>query len=82
MSNKNHNTPPPSIRMRALTVLSISALALGLAACDKPATEKVNDQSTIGQKLDAAVAKTEQAAAEAKTDAAQALDQAKNKIDA
>ena len=82
MSNKNHNTPPPSIRMRALTVLSISALALGLAACDKPATEKVNDQSTIGQKLDAAVAKTEQAAAEAKTDAAQALDQAKNKMDA
>lgn len=78
--NPTHGTPG-AMRLRTLAVLSATAMMLGLAACDKPATEKMNDQ-TVGQKLDAAVAKTEQVAADVKTDASQAVDQAKNKMDA
>ena len=65
------------IRHRAVLVLATTAMAFSLAACDKPGTDQ-----TAGQKLDAAVAKTEQVAADAKADATQAMDQAKNKIDA
>ena len=71
MTNNIHDNKPGSMRFRTLAVLSATALMFGLVACDKPASEKMNDQSTVGQKLDAAVAKTEQAATDAK-----------NKIDA
>lgn len=48
------NTP------RALVVLTAAAVAFGLAGCDR------NDGTTVGQKVDSAVARTEQAAADAK----------------
>ena len=45
--------------MKTLTLCALSAAVLALAACNK------NDDTTIGQKLDSAVAKTEQGAADA-----------------
>ena len=45
--------------MKTLTLCALSAAVLALAACNR------NDGSTIGQKLDSAVAKTEAGAAEA-----------------
>lgn len=61
---------------RVLAALCSSALVLALAACDKTATEQ-----TVGQKLDAAVDKTEQIAADVKTDASQMAGQAREKMD-
>eukprot|EP01030_Chromulinospumella_sphaerica_P014976 gene14976-14775_t len=51
---------------RVASMLAVSALALGLMACSK------TEEPTAGQRLDSAVEKTEQAAAEAraKTEAA------------
>lgn len=43
-------------RQRIFSILAVSALALGLSACGK------TDDQTAGQKLDSAVARTEQAA--------------------
>lgn len=56
------NTPQPSSRspLRMFGLASAVALTLGLAACDRNSGEQ-----TAGQKLDAAVAKTEQVAADA-----------------
>lgn len=48
---------------RVISFLAVSALALGLSACDKP------QEPTVGQRLDSAVEKTEQAAAEARSKA-------------
>ena len=45
---------------RIVHILAVSALAMGLAACGK------NEPPTVGQRLDSAVEKTEQAAAEAR----------------
>jgi hyperosmotically inducible periplasmic protein len=45
--------------MKTLTLCALSAAVLALSACNK------NDGTTIGQKLDTAVAKTEQGAADA-----------------
>ena len=45
---------------RIATILAVSALALGLSACGK------KEEPTVGQRLDSAVEKTEQAAAEAR----------------
>ena len=45
---------------RIATVVAVSALAFGLVACDKP------QDATLGQKIDNAVEKTEQAAQDAK----------------
>ena len=77
MTKNFSDTTHSTMRHRALIVLATTTMAFALAACDKPGTD-----TTAGQKLDAAVAKTEQVAADAKADATQAMDQAKNKIDA
>ena len=45
--------------MKTLTLCALSAAVLALSACNR------NDGSTVGQKLDNAVARTEQGAAEA-----------------
>jgi hyperosmotically inducible protein len=57
-------------------LLAVSALAFGLAACDKQPQEQ-----TAGQKLDAAVAKTEQAAADAQRKAAEAMSATTAKVE-
>ena len=48
---------------RIASILAVSALALGLAACGK------TEEPTVGQRLDSAVEKTEQAAADARVKA-------------
>jgi hyperosmotically inducible protein len=60
----------------ALPVLTSLVLALALSACSKP-----DDNQTAGQKLDSAIAKTEQAAAEAKIKSEQSAAQAKAKTE-
>jgi hyperosmotically inducible protein len=57
------------------SLLCISALAFGLTACGK------NEEASVGQRLDTAVAKTEQAAAEAKAKADAAVANAGAKIE-
>lgn len=59
---------------RIWTVLGVSALAFGLAACNK-------QEETVGQKLDSAVQKTEQAAADAQLKAESALKSAETKVE-
>lgn len=54
--------------IKTATLAASLALLTTLVACSKPA-----DDATAGQKLDAAVAKTEQAGAEAKADAQVAM---------
>lgn len=56
-----HHTLSPHPAWRMLGLAGAVALSLGLAACDRNSGEQ-----TAGQKLDAAVAKTEQAATDAK----------------
>ena len=53
-----------SVSSRVLVLSCALALLAALAACDKK-----NDDQTVGQKLDAAVVKAEQAAADAKAKA-------------
>jgi len=60
---------------RVVSILAVSALALGLAACSK------TDEPTVGQRLDSAVEKTEQAAAEARVKAEDALQSAETKME-
>ncbi|MBP7454131.1 MAG: BON domain-containing protein [Ottowia sp.] len=57
---------------RISLIAAAAALALGLAACNK------TDDRTVGQQVDAAVAKTEAAADEAKAKAEVAAQDAKN----
>ena len=61
---------------RMVSFLAISALALGLAACGKK-----DEEQTVGQKLDAAVAKTEQAAADAQRKTEQAMETTSAKVE-
>jgi len=56
--------------LRATALIAVLALAVGLAACDK------NDGQTAGQRLDSAVQKTEQTAADAQRKVEAAADQA------
>ena len=67
--NKNHFSYRTAQRIASL--VAVSALAFGLAACDKP------QNPTIGQKIDNAVEKTEQAAQDAKVKAEQVTQDAK-----
>ncbi|MDD2177480.1 BON domain-containing protein [Acidovorax sp. D2M1] len=60
---------------RIASILAVSALALGLAACNK------TEEPTVGQRLDSAVEKTEQAAAEARVKAEGAMQSAETKVD-
>ena len=66
------NSPMPSSRpvQRIASVLAVSALALGLAACSK------TEEPTVGQRMDSAVEKTEQAAAAARVKADHAMQSA------
>ena len=60
---------------RIAGILAVSAMALGLAACDKM------KEPTAGQKLDSAVENTERAAADAKAEAEKAMQSAQTKIE-
>lgn len=60
---------------RIVHILAVSALAMGLAACGK------NEPPTVGQRLDTAVEKTEQAAAEARAKTESAMQKAETKIE-
>ena len=68
------NSPMPSSRpvQRIASVLAVSALALGLAACSK------TEEPTVGQRMDSAAEKTEQAAADARVKADNAMQSAEN----
>ncbi|PJI97739.1 BON domain-containing protein [Acidovorax sp. 69] len=60
---------------RVATILAVSALALGLSACGK------KEEPTVGQRLDSAVEKTEQAAADARVKAEGAMQSAETKME-
>lgn len=60
---------------RVAAILAVTALALGLSACGK------NEEPTVGQRLDSAVEKTEQAAAEARVKAEGAMQSAETKVE-
>lgn len=60
---------------RVASLLAVSALALGLAACGK------TEEPTVGQRLDSAVEKTEQAAADARVKAESAMQSAETKME-
>lgn len=60
---------------RIASILAVSALALGLAACGK------TEEPTVGQRMDSAVEKTEQAAAEARAKAEGAMQSAEAKVE-
>lgn len=60
---------------RIASILAVSALALGLAACGK------TEEPTVGQRLDTAVEKTEQAAADARVKAESAMQSAETKME-
>ena len=59
---------------RITSLLAVSALALGVVACSK------TEEPTVGQRLDSAVEKTEQAAAEARAKASNSMQAAEDKI--
>ncbi|EJE49691.1 putative periplasmic or secreted lipoprotein [Acidovorax sp. CF316] len=59
---------------RIASVLAVSALALGLAACSK------TEDATVGQRLDSAVGRTEQAATDARIKAEAAMQNAETKV--
>lgn len=60
---------------RIASISAVSALALGLAACGKA------EEPTVGQRLDSAVEKTEQAAADARVKAESAMQSAETKME-
>ena len=60
MPSPNQRHDDCSALLRGAGIAAAIALSLGLAACDR------SDDRTAGQKLDAAIAKTEQAAQDAK----------------
>jgi hyperosmotically inducible protein len=60
MHEKRFSSP---VVLRPLGLISVVALTLGLVACDR------QDNATVGQKVDAAVEKAEQAASDLKRDA-------------
>ena len=72
MNSKNLMDRPAH---RITSILAVSALALGLAACGK------TEERTVGQRLDSAVEKTEQAAADARVKAESAMQSAETKME-
>ena len=60
---------------RIASILAVSALALGLAACGK------TEEPTVGQRLDSAVKKTEQAAADIRVKAESAMQSAETRME-
>ena len=71
--NSQHPMDRPAPRIAS--ILAVSALALGLAACGK------TEEPTVGQRLDSAVEKTEQAAADARVKAESAMQSAETKME-
>lgn len=71
--NNFHSNERPTHRIA--TILAVSALALGLAACSK------TEEPTVGQRLDSAVEKTEQAATDARIKAESAMNNAGKKME-
>ena len=61
---------------RIARVLAVSAIALGLAACDK-----MKEPTTTGQRIDSAIEKTENAAAKAESDARSAMASAESRME-
>ena len=72
MNSKNLMDRPTH---RIASILAVSALALGLAACGK------TEEPTVGQLLDSAVKKTEQAAADIRVKAESAMQSAETKME-
>ena len=72
MNSKNLMDRPAH---RIASILAVSALALGLAACGK------TEERTVGQRLDSAVERTEQAAADARVKAESAMQSAETKME-
>lgn len=70
---ESSHSPKKSTRIAA--VLAVSALALGLAACGR------EEGQTAGQRLDSAIDKTEQAAAEARVKAEAAMAKAETQME-
>lgn len=70
------NPSSSTLLARISTILAVSALTLGLAACDK-----AQEPPTVGQRLDSAVQKADQAADDAKIKAGQALQTTENKLE-
>ncbi|WP_422085315.1 MULTISPECIES: BON domain-containing protein [Variovorax] len=71
-----HPEPATMPHSRAWLAVLVAGAALTLAACDK------SDNRTAGEKLDSAVAKTEQAADTAAAKTGEAVREAKAKVDA
>ncbi|WP_422842908.1 BON domain-containing protein [Acidovorax sp. M2(2025)] len=72
MNNSNISLRPAS---RVAGILAVTAIALGLSACGK------KEEPTVGQRLDSAVQKTEQAAADARAKAESAMKSAETKVE-
>ncbi|AVO42425.1 BON domain-containing protein [Simplicispira suum] len=72
----NNTLPYSGSFARISTIVAVTALSLGLAACDK-----AQEPPTAGQRLDSAIQKTDQAAEDAKIKAEQALQATENKLD-
>lgn len=70
------NTPFSGPLARVSTILAVTALSLGLAACDK-----AQEPPTVGQRLDSAVQKVDQASEDAKVKAEQALSTTEAKLE-
>ena len=66
---------PAALMVHLAGWLAVSAMALGLAACDKM------KEPTVGEKLDAAIDKTQRAAENAKDDAQNAMAAAQIKME-
>lgn len=62
---------------RSSAAIAVTALSLGLVACDK-----AQEPSTVGQKIDSAIQKVDQATEDAKIKAEQALQTTEKKLDA
>lgn len=67
---------PTTTMTRMATLLAVTAMSLGLAACDK-----AQEPPTVGQQLDKAVQKVDQAAEDAKVKAEQAMRTTENKME-
>ncbi len=70
------NAPSSHLAGRIASVLAVSAMALGLAACDKM------KEPTTGQRIDSAIEKTENAAAKAEAEAREAVAAAQSRMEA
>lgn len=67
-----HTQPPISSYLRTGFAVAILSSVVALGGCNKPNSDNP-DNRTVGQKIDSAVATTEQKAAEARSDAERAV---------